>query len=144
MSSSPPAALAASFTACIDDLTTKLVAIAAERGMPLSYATAARLTAEIWPYAVTEARHLLLFAKQPLTPAQRTVLDVIEQSYADRGYAPSMQEIADTCHYGSLATVHEHVLTLERKGWIARERGINRGILLIPPHPQRATDNDAS
>ncbi len=52
----------------------------------------------------------------PLTKRQREILTYL-QSYADEnGYAPSFDEIARQFNYNSLATVHEHLTNLERKG----------------------------
>ena len=52
---------------------------------------------------------------------QKQVLDYIVNSIDKYGYAPTLTEIADKFGLSSLATVHEHLATLERKGLIDRK-----------------------
>lgn len=56
----------------------------------------------------------------PLSPRQREVLDWIAKYEADRHVFPSLSEIAAAFEFRSIATVHEHLQTLTRKGWIIR------------------------
>jgi len=66
-----------------------------------------------------------------LTKRQREILDYLA-GYIDRhGYAPSFEEIAETMGYASLATVHEHLTNLERKGVIRRSFNESRGIEVV-------------
>jgi repressor LexA len=67
----------------------------------------------------------------PLTKRQREILNFL-QVYADeRGYAPSFEEIAEQFNYNSLATVHEHLSNLERKGYIRRSYNESRAIEIL-------------
>jgi repressor LexA len=67
-----------------------------------------------------------------LTKRQREILTYL-QSYADdHGYAPSFEEIAAHFNYNSLATVHEHLSNLERKGYIKRSYNESRAIEILP------------
>src|SRR5512146_2130051 len=67
-----------------------------------------------------------------LTKRQREILDFLT-SYADgNGYAPSFEEIARQFNYTSLATVHEHLSNLERKGYIKRSYNESRAIEILP------------
>ncbi len=59
---------------------------------------------------------------------QKQILDYISQYIQINGAAPTLQEIADAMELSSLATVHEHLETLERKGVIQRYEGAVRGI----------------
>lgn len=59
---------------------------------------------------------------------QRQILDYINQNIAKYGYAPTLTEIAEYFGLSSLATVHEHLSVLEKKGLIRRYRGAVRGI----------------
>ncbi|MEX2582762.1 MAG: helix-turn-helix domain-containing protein, partial [Gemmatimonadota bacterium] len=56
----------------------------------------------------------------PLTKRQKEILDYIGAFIEDQGYAPSFEEIAEAFGYASLATVHEHLSNLERKGYIRK------------------------
>ncbi len=63
-----------------------------------------------------------------LTRRQRQVIDFIAGFLQEQGYSPSFQEIAQGLGLNSLATVHKHVLTLERKGWLRRKYNQSRSI----------------
>jgi repressor LexA len=67
----------------------------------------------------------------PLTKRQKEILDYIESFIDDQGYAPSFEEIAESFGYSSLATVHEHLSNLERKGYIRKSYNESRSIELI-------------
>lgn len=56
----------------------------------------------------------------PLTRTQRKVYDYLYDHIERHGFAPTFADIACEFDYSSLATVHEHLTTLERKGWIVR------------------------
>lgn len=67
----------------------------------------------------------------PLTRRQKQILDHIGEYIAARGYAPSFEEIAEHFGYSSLATVHEHLSNLERKGYIRKTYNESRSIELV-------------
>ena len=67
----------------------------------------------------------------PLTKRQKEILDYIEVFIDDHGYAPSFEEIAESFGYSSLATVHEHLSNLERKGYIRKSYNESRSIELV-------------
>ena len=67
----------------------------------------------------------------PLTKRQKEILDYIEGFITLRGYAPSFEEIAEEFGYSSLATVHEHLSNLERKGYIRKSYNESRSIELV-------------
>jgi repressor LexA len=69
----------------------------------------------------------------PLTKRQKEILDYIDGFIAERGYAPSFEEIAENFGYSSLATVHEHLSNLERKGYIRKSYNESRSIELVRP-----------
>jgi repressor LexA len=67
----------------------------------------------------------------PLTKRQKEILDYIESFIEEQGYAPSFEEIAESFGYSSLATVHEHLSNLERKGYIRKSYNESRSIELV-------------
>lgn len=67
-----------------------------------------------------------------LTRRQKQILDYLERYISENGFAPSFEEIADHFTFRSLATVHEHLTNLERKGYIARAHNESRAINVIP------------
>src|SRR2546422_9337064 len=72
----------------------------------------------------------------PLTRRQREILDFISGHITERGFAPSFEEIAARFAFRSLATVHEHLTNLERKGYIHRAHNDSRAIEVVPPKGQ--------
>ena len=68
----------------------------------------------------------------PLTKRQREILDFLSSYNEVNGYAPSFEEIASQFGYSSLATVHEHLSNLERKGYIKRSYNESRAIEILP------------
>jgi repressor LexA len=67
-----------------------------------------------------------------LTKRQREILTYLANYSDEHGYAPSFEEIATQFNYNSLATVHEHLTNLQRKGYIKRAYNESRGIELVP------------
>ena len=68
----------------------------------------------------------------PLTRRQKQILDYLESYIRSNGYAPSFEEIAEHFSFHSLATVHEHLTNLERKGYISRIHNESRSIEIAP------------
>lgn len=62
---------------------------------------------------------------------QKQILDFLNDYIEKHGHAPTLVEIAKRLGVKSLATVHEHLATLEKKGLIKKSGGITRGIELI-------------
>jgi len=67
-----------------------------------------------------------------LTKRQREILSYLSDYAEQHGYAPSFEEIAAQFNYNSLATVHEHLTNLERKGYIKRSYNESRAIEILP------------
>lgn len=62
-----------------------------------------------------------------LTPKQKRVLDFINRSTVDHGYAPSLNEIAE--YLGkSIGTVQHFVEELQNKGYLQKKENIARGL----------------
>ena len=81
-----------------------------------------------------------------LTKRQKQVLDFLKTFLEEKGYSPSFEEIAEGLkdkRFGgkkltSLATVHKHIGTLERKGFLRRGYNQSRSIEITPlPKPGR-------
>ncbi len=62
---------------------------------------------------------------------QRQILDFMAQYIQTNGYSPTLQEIAKALGVRSLATVHEHLQTMEKKGVIKKYEGAVRGIEIL-------------
>ncbi len=73
-----------------------------------------------------------------LTKRQKQVLDYLVNFVNKRGYSPSFEEIARALKLTSLATVHKHLSTLERKGFVRRGYNQSRSLEIIQlPKPVR-------
>ena len=73
-----------------------------------------------------------------LTKRQKEVLDFLVNFISKQGYSPSFEEIARSLKLTSLATVHKHIATLERKGFIRRGYNQSRSIEVTQlPKPVR-------
>ena len=62
---------------------------------------------------------------------QRQIVDFIAQYIQKNGYSPTLQDIADSIGVSSLATVHEHLQALVKKGVIRKYEGAVRGIEVL-------------
>lgn len=59
-------------------------------------------------------------AKQ-LTPRQRQILNFIDEQMQERGYPPSVREIGEAVGLTSPSTVHSHLASLQRLGYLKRD-----------------------
>lgn len=68
---------------------------------------------------------------EALPPRQKQVLNFIIAYIEQNGYPPSMREIATHIGVSGNVAVISHLDALERKGYIRRDTGSSRGIVLI-------------
>ncbi|MHB8054340.1 MAG: transcriptional repressor LexA [Candidatus Aminicenantales bacterium] len=61
--------------------------------------------------------------RQELTPRQKDILKAIESFILEHGYGPTIRWIGDRFRIPSPSAVFKHVASLERKGYLRRERG---------------------
>jgi repressor LexA len=66
-----------------------------------------------------------------LTRRQKQVLDFLVDFINRQGYSPSFEEIGAGLELSSLATVHKHMQTLERKGFIRRGYNQSRSVEVV-------------
>ncbi|MBI2022093.1 transcriptional repressor LexA [Candidatus Daviesbacteria bacterium] len=62
---------------------------------------------------------------------QKEILRFIKAYIEKYGYSPTLGEIAEAIGVSSLATVHEHIQTLAKKGVIRKFEGSVRGIEIV-------------
>ena len=58
---------------------------------------------------------------EQLTARQRGILDMIETNMRELGYPPSVREIGEAVGLTSPSTVHSHLATLQRLGYLKRD-----------------------
>ena len=68
---------------------------------------------------------------KPITDSQKQALDFISSFVRDKGYAPSLRELAEFLGTKNLSTAHYFTRQLEKKGYLKREHYKNRGITPI-------------
>ncbi|MFR7746339.1 MAG: transcriptional repressor LexA [Eggerthellaceae bacterium] len=67
---------------------------------------------------------------EPLTKRQRSVFEFIESYIKEKGFGPTVREIANAVDLSSPSTVHAHLKALEEKGYIVRDPLKSRSIAL--------------
>ena len=56
-----------------------------------------------------------------ITPKQQEILEYIKSQILTRGFPPAVREICDAVHLKSTSSVHSHLETLEKNGYIHRD-----------------------
>ncbi len=74
----------------------------------------------------------------PLSDRQRQVLDFLTATVNDRGYPPSVREICDAVGLSSPSTVHSHLSSLVKAGYIRRDATKPRAIEILTDTTQVA------
>ena len=69
------------------------------------------------------AEHLydVRMAEQAISRRQRQILEIIESQTRDRGFPPSVREIGEAVGLTSPSTVHSHLNTLTKLGYLRRD-----------------------
>ena len=75
-----------------------------------------------------------------LTKRQYRVLAFLDSFVRRNGYCPSYDEVRMALGLASLATVHKHMNTLQRKGYIRRDPNRSRSIEVIDRRPMMEAD----
>lgn len=78
-------------------------------------------------HAMTDARKSSS-SSSALTARQRGILECIESSMANRGFPPSVREIGEAVGLTSPSTVHNHLSTLQKLGFLERDPNLPRAI----------------
>lgn len=69
--------------------------------------------------------------REKLTKQQQRTYDFIREKVAEQGYPPSVREIGEAIGLSSPASVHAHIESLERKGYIKKDPTKPRTIEVI-------------
>lgn len=69
--------------------------------------------------------------KFPPTKKQQELLDFIKSYMEQHKFAPSFQEMREGTSIKSTSGVHDHLESLQERGWLARLRGRKRAIVLV-------------
>ena len=66
-----------------------------------------------------------------ISSKQREILEDIKQEILNKGYPPAVREICEAVHLKSTSSVHSHLETLEKNGYIRRDPTKPRAIEII-------------
>lgn len=66
-----------------------------------------------------------------ISAKQQEILTYIKESILNRGYPPAVREICEAVHLKSTSSVHSHLETLEKNGYIRRDPTKPRAIEII-------------
>ncbi len=69
-----------------------------------------------------------------ISAKQKQILDFIKKEILERGYPPSVREICEAVHLKSTSSVHSHLETLEKNGYIRRDPTKPRAIEIMDDH----------
>ncbi len=73
-----------------------------------------------------------------LTPRQRAVLEFIKEHVMDRGYPPTVREVAERFGYSSPLSAKLHIDALVKKGFLRRSPSRSRGLEVVGLSPCNA------
>ena len=66
-----------------------------------------------------------------ITDKQREILEYMKEQILSKGYPPSVREICTAVHLKSTSSVHSHLQTLEKNGYIRRDPTKPRAIEIV-------------
>ena len=70
-------------------------------------------------------------AQGKITPKQQEILDYIKSQILERGFPPAVRDICEAVHLKSTSSVHSHLETLEKNGYIKRDPTKPRAIEIL-------------
>jgi repressor LexA len=66
-----------------------------------------------------------------ITAKQQEILDFMKEQILEKGYPPAVREICSAVHLKSTSSVHSHLETLEKNGYIRRDPTKPRAIEIL-------------
>ena len=70
-------------------------------------------------------------AQGKITAKQEEILEYIKSQILERGFPPSVRDICESVHLKSTSSVHSHLETLEKNGYIRRDPTKPRAIEIL-------------
>lgn len=83
-------------------------------------------------------------AKGPISDKQAQILEYIKDQIMEKGYPPAVREICEAVHLKSTSSVHSHLATLEKLGYIRRDPTKPRAIEICDDNFQMLRTETAS
>lgn len=70
-------------------------------------------------------------AQGKISPKQQEILEYIKSQILERGFPPAVRDICEAVHLKSTSSVHSHLETLEKNGYIRRDPTKPRAIEIL-------------
>ncbi len=70
-------------------------------------------------------------SQEKITPKQQEILEYIKETILKKGYPPAVREICEAVKLKSTSSVHSHLETLEKNGYIRRDPTKPRTVEII-------------
>ena len=70
-------------------------------------------------------------AQGKISPKQKEILEYIKDQIIQRGFPPAVRDICEAVHLKSTSSVHSHLETLEKNGYIRRDPTKPRAIEIL-------------
>lgn len=70
-------------------------------------------------------------AQGKISPKQKEILEYIKDQILQRGFPPAVRDICEAVHLKSTSSVHSHLETLEKNGYIRRDPTKPRAIVIL-------------
>ena len=70
-------------------------------------------------------------AQGKISPKQQEILEYIKSQILERGFPPAVRDICEAVHLKSTSSVHSHLETLEKNGYIRRDLTKPRAIEIL-------------
>ena len=83
-------------------------------------------------------------AKGPISDKQAQILEYIKDQIMETGYQPAVREICEAVHLKYTSSVHSHLATLEKRGYIRRDPTKPRAIEICDDNFQMLRTETAS
>lgn len=88
---------------------------------------------------MVDKRGIFLLMSVDLPPRQKEVLRLIQELTDQRGFPPTLADLAKAMGLRNRMTVHQHVVALKNKGMVQWEPGLNRSLRVITDGEENQT-----
>ena len=85
----------------------------------------------ICAFSVSDSKGVFIMEYGRITEKQREILEYIKQEILNKGYPPTVRELCDAVHLKSTSSIHSHLESLEKNGYIRRDPSKPRAIEIV-------------
>ena len=85
----------------------------------------------LWDAQNTDWKKEVSMGQGKISPKQKEILEYIKSQILERGFPPAVRDICEAVHLKSTSSVHSHLETLEKNGYIRRDPTKPRAIEIL-------------